>query len=232
MSGDAGSALFLSIVMGFSSVAIGLVPAVAIAWVLARRDFPGKALVETAVFLPLVLPPVVTGYILLFIFGKYSFPGSLLARAGIEIPFTWTGMAIAGAVMGFPLLVRTVRSGFEAIDARLERAARSLGCSRLETFFTVTLPLAWPAVVAGAVLCFARALGEFGATVMMSPGTAGNRTIPLEIFRSYQTPGQEEAVVQLAVVSILLSAAALAASEVLARRFRPRPQNDTPRGRR
>ncbi|MDA0999172.1 MAG: molybdate ABC transporter permease subunit [bacterium] len=231
MSGEAGSALFLSLVMGLSSVGIGIAPAVAVAWLFARRDFPGKALAETLVFLPLVLPPVVTGYLLLFIFGKYSFPGNLLARAGIEIPFTWVGMAIAGTVMGFPLLVRTVRSGFESVDARLEGAARSLGCTRLETFFAVTLPLSWPAVVAGAVLCFARALGEFGATVMMSPGTSGNRTIPLEIFRSYQTPGQEEAVIQLAVVSILLSAVALGASEVLARRFRPRRRDGASRER-
>ncbi|MEE9274587.1 MAG: molybdate ABC transporter permease subunit [bacterium] len=222
MNESEGAALLLSVWMGLSAVGVGLLPATAVALLLARRSFWGKALVEAAVFLPLVLPPVVTGYVLLTLFGRESPVGAALAALGIEIPFTWTGMALAGAVMGFPLLVRSMRSGFENVDARLEAAARSLGCSRWEAFFSVTLPLAWPGIVAGAVLCFARALGEFGATVMLSPGTAGNRTLPLEIFRSYQSPGEEAAVFRLAMISILLSAGALAASEILVRRSRSR----------
>lgn len=222
MNGTETAALALSLLMGLSSVALGLLPATGIAWLLARREFPGKTAVEALVFLPLVVPPVVTGYLLLIAFGRGGPLGRILAAAGVEVPFTWLGMALAGASMGFPLLVRTMRVAFEAVDPWLERAARTLGCTRAETFLRVTLPLAWPGVVAGGILCFARALGEFGATVMMSPGTAGYRTIPLEIYRSYQTPGGEAAVWRLALVSIAISAAALGASEVMVRRYRDR----------
>ena len=214
------NAIFLSVLMGLSAVGLGIVPGVALAWLLARRDFPGKILVETVVFLPLVLPPVATGYFLVLIFGQHGALGEVLSRLGLKIVFTWSGMALAAAVMGFPLLVRTVRASLENIDPRLESAARTLGCSPLRTFFSVTLPLAWTGVVAGSVLCFARALGEFGATAMISAGTRGNRTISLEIFRHYQTPGQEDAIARLVVISVLLSAIALAASELLINRYR------------
>ncbi len=221
-------AIFLSVLMGLSAVGMGIVPGVALAWLLARRDFPGKILVETVVFLPLVLPPVATGYFLVLIFGQQGALGGVLSRLGLKIVFTWSGMALAAAVMGFPLLVRTVRASLENIDPRLESAARTLGCSPLRTFFSVTLPLAWTGVVAGSVLCFARALGEFGATAMISAGTRGNRTISLEIFRHYQTPGQEDAIARLVVISVLLSALALAASELLINRYRRPGSFSTP----
>ncbi|MBN2290441.1 MAG: molybdate ABC transporter permease subunit [Candidatus Glassbacteria bacterium] len=212
--------------MGLCAVGLGIVPAVALAWLLARREFPGKILVETLVFLPLVLPPVVTGYLLVLVFGQQGVLGGMLGRLGVRMVFTWSGMALAAAVMGFPLLVRTARASFEVIDPSLEAAARTLGCSPLRTFFSVTLPLAWTGVVAGSVLCFARALGEFGATAMVSAGTLGQRTISLEIFRHYQTPGHEAAIARLVVVSVLLSALALAASEHLVGRYRKRaPQS-------
>ena len=213
------SAIYLSLLMGFLAVLMGLVPGVSLAWLLSRRNFPGKSIVETVVFLPLVIPPVVTGFFLIRLFSQSSLLGGLLAGMGVRIVFSWTGMALAAAVMGFPLLVRTVRGAMENINPRFESAARTLGCSPLRTFFSVTLPLAWPGIVAGSVLCFARALGEFGATAMVSSGTQGNRTIPLEIFQHYQTPGHEAEVFRLVVISLLLSAAALAASEMLINRY-------------
>jgi molybdate transport system permease protein len=219
------SAVLLSLLMGFCAVGLGTVPAVALAWVLARRNFPGKILVETIVFLPLVLPPVVTGYFLVLLFGRQGALGEVLSSLGLKVVFSWSGMALAAAIMGFPLLVRTARASFEVVDPRLESAARTLGCSPIRTFFSVTLPLAWTGVVAGGVLCFARALGEFGATAMVSAGTLGNRTISLEIFRYYQTPGQEAAIARLVVISLFLSAAALAVSELLANRYK-KPVSD------
>ena len=213
------SAICLSVLMGFLAVLIGLVPGVSLAWFLSRRSFPGKPIVETVIFLPLVIPPVVTGFFLIKLFSQTSLLGGVLASIGVRVVFSWTGMALAAAIMGFPLLVRTVRGALESINPRFESAARTLGCSQLRTFFTVTLPLAWPGVVAGSVLCFARALGEFGATAMVSSGTLGNRTIPLEIFHHYQTPGHEGEVIRLVVISLILSAAALAASEMLVNRY-------------
>ena len=220
------SAITLSLLMGFCSVALNLVPGVATAWIFSRCTFRGKALLETFVFLPLVIPPVVTGYFLIRIFNQQSLVGAILNRLDVQVVFTWTGMAVASAVMSFALLVRTVRGVLDEINPRLEQAARSLGYSPLRTFFKVTLPLAWPGIVAGSVLCFARTLGEFGATVMISAGTAGNRTIPLEIFHHYQTPGHETEMMRLVVVSIAISSAALVVSEMLiarlgATRYRP-----------
>lgn len=212
------SSIGLSIYMGLLAVVLSIVPGVALAWLLARRNFRGKSIVETVVFLPLVIPPVVTGFFLIKAFGTQSFIGGLLNHLGIRVVFTWTGMAIAASVMGFPLLVRTVRNALENVDPRLESAARTLGCSPLRTFFTVTLPLSWPGIVAGGVLCFARALGEFGATAMVSAGTQGNRTIPLEIFHHHQAPGHEAEVIRLVIISLALSALALVASETLVAR--------------
>jgi molybdate transport system permease protein len=211
-------AIGLSLLMGLSAAVIALGPGVALAWLLSRRTFRGKSLLETLIFLPLVIPPVVTGYALLLLFGVHSPAGRLLEALGIRLIFTWGGMAVAATVMGFPLLVRTARHAMENVDPQLEQVARTLGCSPLRTFFTVTLPLAWPGIAAGLVLCFARALGEFGATAMISAGTTGNRTIALEIFRHYQTPGHDIEVLRLALISISLSALALIISEHLAGR--------------
>ncbi|MBW7996311.1 MAG: molybdate ABC transporter permease subunit [Candidatus Glassbacteria bacterium] len=215
MYGAELSAIWLSIYMGILAVVLCIAPGVALAWLLARRDFHGKSIVEMVVFLPLVIPPVVTGFFLIKAFSPQSLIGGILNQFGIRVLFTWTGMAIAAGVMGFPLLVRTVRNALENVDPRLESAARTLGCSPLRTFFTVTLPLSWPGIVAGGVLCFARALGEFGATAMVSAGTQGNRTIPLEIFHHHQTPGHEAEVIRLVIISLALSALALMASEAL-----------------
>ena len=216
------SSIWLSLAMGFSAVAINFVPSIALAWILARKEFAGKYLLESIIFLPLVLPPVVTGYFLLVLLGTNGWLGNLLADSGIRILFTWKAMAIAAALMGLPLFVRTARLAIESVDPGLEKAARTLGAGKLATFFSITLPLARPGIIAGAILCFARALGEFGATAMVSAGSDGNRTIALEIFRQYQTPGAESAMARLALISALLSAAALIAGEYLGRKMRRR----------
>lgn len=216
------SAIWLSLAMGFSAVAINLVPSIALAWILARKEFAGKYLLESIIFLPLVLPPVVSGYFLLVLLGGNGWLGHLLAESGIRVLFTWKAMAIAAALMGLPLFVRTARLAIESVDPGLEKAARTLGAGKFAAFFSITMPLAWPGIIAGAILCFARALGEFGATAMVSAGSDGNRTIALEIFRQYQTPGAESAMARLALISALLSAAALIAGEYLGRRMRRR----------
>jgi len=185
------------------------------------RSFRGKILVEALVFLPLVLPPVVTGYLILVVMGQHGLIGGPLYDAlGVRIVFTWVGMALAGAVVGLPFLVRAVRLSIEAVPRGLEEASRTLGLGRWKTFVRVTLPLARPGILAGALLAFARALGEFGATVMVAPNVDGTRTLALEIFRQASVPGGEAAVARLAVISILLSFIALLGTEWLARRTR------------
>jgi molybdate transport system permease protein len=221
------SAVALSLLMGGAAVFLCSAPGIAAAWLLARRRFRGKLILETIIMMPLVIPPVVTGYLLLTLLGSNSWLGQhLLGPLGIHVVFTRLGMALAAAVMGFPLFVKTTRAAFESVSPELEWAARTLGYSAIRTFFQVTLPLSWRGMVAGAVLAFARALGEFGATTMVSPGIDGYRTISLEIFRSVQIPGQESEVVRLAGISIALSLGALALSEPLARRYSP--QGTTP----
>jgi molybdate transport system permease protein len=218
LSGMEGSALRMSLLVGTAALLLVLVPGIALGWLLARRRFRGKALVEALVFLPLVLPPVVTGYLLLVVFGQRGWIGGFLQRfLGIHVVFTWLGMAVAGAVVGLPLLVRAVRLSVSAVDPGLESAARTLGLGPWPTFFRVTFPLARPGILAGALLAFARALGEFGATVMVAPNTAGTRTLALEIYRQASVPGGEAAVARLALLSVALSVAALLAVEFLAR---------------
>ncbi len=209
----------LSLKVGVASVAASLPFAVAMAWLLARRRFPGKTLLDAAVHLPLVLPPVVVGYALLLAFGRNGPLGALLQPLGIEFAFRWTGAALAAGVMGFPLMVRAVRLSMEAIDVRLEAAGRTLGAGAWRVFFTVTLPLAWPGLVTGALLGFARALGEFGATITFVSSIPGEtQTLPLAIYGATQVPGGDAAALRLSIVSVLLSLAALAISERLARR--------------
>jgi molybdate transport system permease protein len=213
-------ALRLSLQVGLCAVAASLPAGVAIAYVLARRSFPGKWLVQAAVDLPLVLPPVVTGYLLLVLLGPAGPIGGWLdAWFGWRLVFTWQGAAVASAVVSFPLMVRAIRLAFQAIDPRLEAAARSLGASRIDAFRTVTLPLARRGLVAGCVLAFARSLGEFGATIMV----AGNieretRTIPLAIFSMVNRPGGLEQSWRLVVLAILLACVSLAVSEWIERR--------------
>lgn len=194
--------------------------AFALAWALARGRFPGKVLLDALVHLPLVLPPVVTGWLLLLAFGTNGPAGRFLAETlGLTFMFRWTGAALAAAVMALPLMVRAMRLSIEAVDRRLESAARTLGAGPWRTFFSVTLPLAMPGVLAGLVLGFARSIGEFGATITFVSSIPGEtRTLPLAIHAALQVPDSESGVVRLAVISVLLSLAALVASEMLARR--------------
>jgi len=190
------------------------------AYALARWRFPGKLLLDGLVHLPLVMPPVVTGYLLLVLMGRRGPIGSFLDQHfGIVFSFRWTGAALACAVMGFPLMVRAIRLSFEAADRRLEDAARTLGANGLIVFATVTLPLALPGILAGMVLSFAKALGEFGATITFVSNIPGEtRTLPAAIYTFTQVPGGDEGAMRLVVVAILLSLAALIVSELLARR--------------
>jgi molybdate transport system permease protein len=205
-----------------SAVAVGgcLPLAFALAWVLARGRFHGKVLLDALVHLPLVLPPVVTGWMLLLAFGPEGPAGRWLEQSlGLTFMFRWTGAALAAAVMALPLMVRAMRLSIEAVDLRLEAAAMTLGASRWRVFRTVTLPLALPGVVAGAVLGFARSLGEFGATITFVSNIPGEtRTLPIAIYSALQVPGAEAEVTRLAVISVLLSLGALVVSEMLARR--------------
>jgi molybdate transport system permease protein len=212
--------LRVAIVATLASLPFG----VAMALLLARGRFPGKTLLDGVVHLPLVLPPVVTGYLLLIGFGRRGPIGAFLEQAfGLVFAFRWTGAALASAVMGFPLLVRAVRLSIEAVDTRLEDAAASLGARRTIVFATVTLPLVLPGLLAGAVLAFAKALGEFGATITFVSNIPGEtQTIPSAIYTALQIPGAEAAAIRLSLVSIAISLSALILSEVLARRMRRR----------
>lgn len=213
-------ALSLSLRVAFWNVVISLPFAILIAWVLARREFPGKTLLNALVHLPLVLPPVVTGYLLLLLFGTRGPVGGWLDAAfGIVVAFKWTGAVIAAAVMGFPLMVRAVRLSLEAIDRRLEAGAATLGAAPPMVFLTVTLPLMLPGIIAGTVLSFAKGLGEFGATITFVSNIPGEtQTLPLAIHTFLQIPGGEEGAIRLTVIAITLSLLALLLSEALARR--------------
>jgi molybdate transport system permease protein len=215
------SALELSLRVGIASVLCSLPLGLAAAWLLARCRFPGKTLVDGVIHLPLVLPPVVVGYALLSLFGRRGIVGAwLFDKLGVSLAFNWKGAALASAVMAFPLLVRAIRLSLEAVDRRLEAAALTLGAGRLRVFLTVTLPLTAPGLLAGAILAFARSIGEFGATISFVSNLPGlTQTLPLAFFSLIQQPGGEAAAVRLTVISIVLSLAALVASELLARRI-------------
>lgn len=210
----------LSLKVSLVAVLFTLPVAYGLAWLLARRHFPGLILLDALVHLPLVVPPVVTGWLLLIAFGRNGAIGSWLESAlGITLVFNWTGAALAAAVMALPLMVRAMRLSIEAVDRRLVGAARTLGASRWRAFVTITLPLSLPGIAAGAMLGFARSLGEFGATITFASNIAGEtRTLPLAIYSGLQLPGAEEQVARLAVISIVLSLLALLASELLVRR--------------
>src|SRR5262245_45066296 len=212
--------LRLSIKVALWSVAASLPVAIAAAYVLARYTFPGKSVFDAVVHLPLVLPPVVVGYFLLLLLGRRGPVGSLLEQYfGITFSFRWTGAAVACAVMGFPLMVRAMRLSLEAVDEKLEAAARTLGAGRFRVFATITLPLALPGVITGMLLCFARSLGEFGATITFVstiPGESG--TWPFTFFTYTQVPDGDAQALSLSFIAIAVSLAALLASELLARR--------------
>ena len=213
-------ALRLSTKIAAWAVALCLPIGIATGWLLVRRDFPGKVLVEAIVQLPMVLPPVVPGYLLLLLFGTQGPVGAWLeSTLGIVIAFTWKGAALASAVMAFPLMVQPVSLAFRMIDPRLEQAATTLGASPWRAFRTVTLPLALPGIIAGAVLCFSRSLGEFGATMAFVGNIPGEtRTLPLAIYTFTHVPDGEAAAWRLTGLSVCLAMAALLGSHALSRR--------------
>jgi molybdate transport system permease protein len=215
-------ALGLSLQVAAVSVLVSLPFGLLVAWVLARREFFGKTLVNGLVHLPLVLPPVVVGYLLLLLLGREGPLGGFLYNVfGITVAFTWKGAAVAAGVMAFPLMVRAMRLSLELVDQRLEAAARTLGAGRFDVFVTVTLPLMSPGILAGAILAFARSLGEFGATITFVANIPGEtRTLPLALYSLVQTPGGEAGALRLVLLSVLLALVALGASEILARRLR------------
>jgi molybdate transport system permease protein len=214
-------ALRLSLWVSGWSVAASLPLGILAAWVLARLRFPGKNLLDGLFHLPLVLPPVVTGYLLLVLLGRNGLIGSLLNKyLGVVVAFNWKGAVLAAAVMSFPLLVRAVRLSLEGVDPGLEAAARTLGAGPLRVFFTVTLPLMVPGIITGTILAFARSLGEFGATITFVSNIPGQtQTLPLALYTLTQVPDGEAGAMRLCVLSIVVAMAALIFSEVLARRF-------------
>jgi molybdate transport system permease protein len=214
------SAVSLSVRVAVVATAVSLPAGVAMGYLLARGRFWGKSLLETALNLPLVLPPVVTGYLLLVLLGRRGWIGRYLdAWFGIHLVFTWQGAALASAVMAFPLMIRAIRVAFSEVDNRLEQAARTLGAGPLETFFRVSLPLARRGVIAGAILAFARSFGEFGATVMIAGNLPGEtQTIPLYIYSQANSPGGIDDSARLVIVSVGIAAAAVGISEYLDRK--------------
>ncbi len=216
-------ALLLSLKVASVAVLASLPLALWVAWLLARGTFRGKALLATLVHLPLVLPPVVTGYLLLIVMGRNGVIGAPLAELGIVFAFRWTGAALAAGIMGFPLVVRAIRHSIEAVDPRLEEAAATLGAGGLWRFALVTLPLVLPGILAGAVLGFAKAMGEFGATITFVANIPGEtQTLPSAIYAFLQTPGAEGAALRLVLLSILIALAAVGISEWLGRRVAAR----------
>ncbi len=219
---DEASALMLSLKVGFWCVITTLPAGIFCGWLLARKQFRGKVILDSFLHLPLVLPPVVTGYLLLVAFGKTGFIGrGLFLLTGWRLSFSWQGAVLASAVVGFPLMVRSIRLSIEAVDVQLEEAARSLGASPRKVFFSLTLPLSLPGVFTGALLSFARSLGEFGATITFVGNISDKtRTLPLAIFSFLQRPNGEQAAFRLVLISVILSFAALLASEFIAGRGR------------
>jgi len=216
-------AVALSLQVSFWATLVSLPLGVLTAYALARWRFPGKALLNGLVHLPLILPPVATGYLLLLTFGTQGPVGGLLAELGIVFAFRWTGAALAAGVMAFPLMVRAIRLSIEAVDPKLEAAGATLGASRAWVFATVTLPLILPGVVAGAILAFAKAMGEFGATITFVSNIPGEtRTIPSAIYAFLQVPGGEGAALRLVAVSVAIAMTALLLSEWVGRRVAAR----------
>jgi molybdate transport system permease protein len=218
------AAIGLSLRIALAAVAAALPPAILAAWLLARRDFPGKALLDAAVHLPLVLPPVVVGYALLLFLGVRGPLGAWLeAEFGIRLVFTAAGATLATAVMVFPLLVRAIRISVEALDPGLDEAARTLGAGAFDRFFTISLPLISPGILAGAVIAFAASLGEFGAVITFASNVPGEtQTLPLAIYAATQSPGGDATAAKLAAVSLVLALGGLALAEAIAKRMRKR----------
>ncbi|MCX7363308.1 MAG: molybdate ABC transporter permease subunit [Alphaproteobacteria bacterium] len=220
MTPEEWTAVRLSLLVSVTAMVASLPLGIAVAWLLARGRFWGKSLLDTIVHLPLILPPVVTGYLLLILFGRQGTIGKFLDQTfGIVLSFRWTGAALACAVMGFPLMVRAIRLSIEAVDTRLESAAATLGANPLWVFATITLPLCLPGVIAGAILGFAKSMGEFGATITFVSNIPGEtQTLPSAIYTFTQVPGGDAGAMRLTLVSVAISMAALLGSELLARR--------------
>lgn len=213
------AAVALSLRVSLVAMGIALPLAIWLAYILARREFAGKGLVNALVLLPLVLPPVVTGYLLLLSFGTQGAIGGVLESLGIVLAFRWTGAALAAAIMAFPLMVRAIRLGFEAVDPKQEEAATTLGASPWRVFYTISLPAALPSVIAGAVLGFAKAMGEFGATITFVAAIPGQtQTVPSAIYAFLQVPGGEGQAGRLVLVSLVIALGAVIVSEWVARR--------------
>ncbi|MDR2870014.1 MAG: molybdate ABC transporter permease subunit [Deferribacteraceae bacterium] len=212
--------IFLSLRVSLAAVVFSLPFGLFFGWLLARKNFPCKTLLDALLHLPMVIPPVVTGYILLILFGRRGVFGSFLDSVfGFTFAFNWKGAALASAVVAFPLMVRAIRLSMEAVSPGLELAARTLGASKIRTFFTITLPLSFSGIVAGLVMAFARSLGEFGSTITFVSNIPGEtRTLPLAIYSQLQVPGGELAAARLSIVSLIIAFAALFLSEYLARR--------------
>ena len=217
-------ALFLSLKVAIWSVLITLPLGLFTAWLLARKDFYGRAFINGIVYLPLVLPPVVIGFFLLAMLGRHGPIGQLLDNMfGITVIFTWQGAAIASAIMSFPLMVRAIRISIENVDTKLEAAARTLGASPFRVFYSITLPLISPGILAGILLAFARSLGEFGATITFVSNIPGEtRTLPLAIYSLVQTPGGDTGALRLVILSVIIALMALLISEYLAHQAKRR----------
>ena len=217
-------AVFLSLKVALFAVGLSLPLGIFVAWVLARMEFPGKTVLDAIIHVPLVMPPVVVGYLLLLLLGRKGILGSWIYDTfGVTIGFSWQGAAVAAAVMSFPLMVRAIRLSIEAIDPHLEQAARTLGAGRLDVFFSVTLPLAGSGIVVGAILAFARALGEFGATITFVSAIPGEtNTLPISLYTIVQTPGEETGAIRLVALSLVIAFGAMFAAEVISRRVRKR----------
>jgi molybdate transport system permease protein len=226
------TALLLSAKVALGAVAVVALPGIVLGWLLARKNFHGKLLVELLVYAPLVMPPVVTGYLLLLLCGRNGPVGGWLDRTfGWHLVFTWQGAALASAIMALPLMVRAVRLAIELVDRRLEEAASVLGYSPWRVFRQITLPLARSGILAGLLLAFARSLGEFGATITFAGNIQGvTQTLPLAIYSALQAPGGEAAAARLSILSLLLSLTALGFSEWLARRTKAERPSHASRG--
>ena len=227
LSADEWTAIELSLRVAFCSVLISFPFALFFSWLLSRRDFFGKTLLDGIIHLPLVLPPVVIGYLLLVLLGRKGLIGEWLYEAfTVSVTFKWEGAAIASAVMGFPLLVRAIRLSLESINQGLEKAARTLGAGPIRVFLTITLPLISPGILTGVILAFARSLGEFGATITFVSNIPGEtRTLPLALYAFTQVPGGDSMALRLTVISVVLALVSLFFSELLARRVRAKVGN-------
>ena len=213
-------ALSLSLLVAVWSVGVSLPFGIGAAWLLSRKNFPGRSVVDGLIHLPLVVPPVVVGYLLLILLGTQGPIGGFLKETfGITVIFTWKGAAVASAVMAFPLMVRAIRLSFNGVDPGLEQAAATLGASPIRVFCTITLPLILPGIIVGMILAFARSLGEFGATITFVSNIPGEtRTLPLALFTQTQTPGDDAGALRLVIISVALALIALIVSELIARR--------------